>query len=415
MNKTKIAVQKSGRLNQDSLKLLKDCGISIDNGIDQLKAQARNFPLEVLYLRNGDIPQYLRDGVVDIAIVGENLLIEKGKDNVISLLNIFENCSELSFDQLYNFRESIKLIFSSFQNNEKSGVIAKARDLIKKYFPGTIEFNSENLGIEVLESVLDKQFIMKKHNFMEIRKDTGLGLKEFIKNHINTNLRDEKIYFYIKTKNEIIYIYELERDKLINFFVQESKISQNEILKTFSQIINTDSEIKSFIKTLIRLKKIKGYFSELGYFYPYNHLKSKILNSFQESGELDLKKYSFLPPQLIDKLIKDISNTTNHKFLRSRDQKFFYSLKRFKIEINTKAAKQSIVDLKPHRTLLLDEDFIELIKNLPEGYLSHFRKGTQWLTNLGTLKIKEEIKNSKIVGFFDILKIFHRANILFVP
>jgi len=80
MTKIKIAIQKSGRLNEDSLRILKDCGISIDNGKDQLKAQARNFPMEVLYLRNGDIPQYLRDGVVDIAIIGQNVLIEKGKD-----------------------------------------------------------------------------------------------------------------------------------------------------------------------------------------------------------------------------------------------------------------------------------------------------------------------------------------------
>jgi ATP phosphoribosyltransferase len=77
MSKLKIAIQKSGRLNQDSLKLLKDCGISIDNGIDQLKVTAPNFPLEIFYLRNSDIPQYLADGVVDIAIIGENLLIEK--------------------------------------------------------------------------------------------------------------------------------------------------------------------------------------------------------------------------------------------------------------------------------------------------------------------------------------------------
>jgi len=76
----RLAVQKSGRLNEDSLKLLKDCGISIDNGKDQLKAAARNFPMEVFFLRNGDIPQYLRDGVVDLAILGENLLEEKGKD-----------------------------------------------------------------------------------------------------------------------------------------------------------------------------------------------------------------------------------------------------------------------------------------------------------------------------------------------
>ena len=80
MSKLKIAVQKSGRLNEDSMRLLKDIGISIDNGKDQLKASANDFPLEVFYLRNGDIPQYLRDGVVDVAIIGENVLIEKGND-----------------------------------------------------------------------------------------------------------------------------------------------------------------------------------------------------------------------------------------------------------------------------------------------------------------------------------------------
>lgn len=80
MSKLKIAVQKSGRLHDDSMKLLRDIGISIDNGKDQLKALAKNFPLEVLYLRNGDIPQYLRDGVVDAAIIGDNVLVEKGQD-----------------------------------------------------------------------------------------------------------------------------------------------------------------------------------------------------------------------------------------------------------------------------------------------------------------------------------------------
>lgn len=78
MSKLKIAVQKSGRLHDDSMKILKDIGISIDNGKDQLKASAKNFPLEAFYLRNGDIPQYLKDGVVDAAIIGENVLIEKG-------------------------------------------------------------------------------------------------------------------------------------------------------------------------------------------------------------------------------------------------------------------------------------------------------------------------------------------------
>jgi ATP phosphoribosyltransferase len=79
MSKLKIAIQKSGRLNEDSLKLLKDCGISVNNGKDQLKVSVGNFPVELLYLRNSDIPQYLEDGVADVAIIGENLLIEKQK------------------------------------------------------------------------------------------------------------------------------------------------------------------------------------------------------------------------------------------------------------------------------------------------------------------------------------------------
>lgn len=92
MNKIKIAVQKSGRLHDDSMKILKEIGISVDNGKDQLKASARNFPLEVFYLRNGDIPQYLRDGVVDAAIIGENVLIEKGSDITIVERLGFSKC-----------------------------------------------------------------------------------------------------------------------------------------------------------------------------------------------------------------------------------------------------------------------------------------------------------------------------------
>ena len=92
MSTLKIAVQKSGRLNEDSLKILKEIGISIDNGKDQLKASARNFPLEVFYLRNGDIPQYLKDGVVDAAIIGENVLIEKGQDITVVEKLGFSKC-----------------------------------------------------------------------------------------------------------------------------------------------------------------------------------------------------------------------------------------------------------------------------------------------------------------------------------
>src|SRR6478672_918511 len=75
----KLAIQKSGRLHEDSIKLLNDCGIAVKSGGNHLRSVAENFPLEVYFLRDDDIPQYVEDGVADIGIVGENVLYEKGK------------------------------------------------------------------------------------------------------------------------------------------------------------------------------------------------------------------------------------------------------------------------------------------------------------------------------------------------
>jgi ATP phosphoribosyltransferase len=78
--KLKIAIQKSGRLHEDSLRLLKECGIDISNGGNKLKSTASNFPLEVYFLRDDDIPQYVEDAVADAGIVGENVVYEKKKE-----------------------------------------------------------------------------------------------------------------------------------------------------------------------------------------------------------------------------------------------------------------------------------------------------------------------------------------------
>lgn len=78
--KLKIAIQKSGRLHEDSLRLLKECGIDISNGGNKLKTTAANFPLEVYFLRDDDIPQYVEDAVADAGIVGENVVYEKKKE-----------------------------------------------------------------------------------------------------------------------------------------------------------------------------------------------------------------------------------------------------------------------------------------------------------------------------------------------
>ena len=80
MEKLRIAIQKSGRLSEDSLNLIRECGIKFANGMRKLKSDAANFPIEFLFLRDDDIPGYVEDGVADIGIVGENVAVEKRKD-----------------------------------------------------------------------------------------------------------------------------------------------------------------------------------------------------------------------------------------------------------------------------------------------------------------------------------------------
>lgn len=87
--KLKIALQKSGRLSEGSINLLKKCGIHFENGLGKLKSAAQNFPLEIFFLRDDDIPQYIEDAVADIGIVGENVLSEKQCE--------VETCEKLGF------------------------------------------------------------------------------------------------------------------------------------------------------------------------------------------------------------------------------------------------------------------------------------------------------------------------------
>ena len=92
----KLAIQKSGRLHDDSIALLKESGIDIGNGVNKLKAEATNFPLELFFLRDDDIPQYVEDGVADIGFVGENVVYEKAKKVEVAYALGFGKC-RLSF------------------------------------------------------------------------------------------------------------------------------------------------------------------------------------------------------------------------------------------------------------------------------------------------------------------------------
>ncbi len=173
MSKLKIAVQKSGRLHDDSMKILKDVGISIDNGRDQLKASAKNFPIEVFYLRNGDIPQYLRDGVVDAAIIGENILLEKGNNiSIVEKLG-FSTCRvslAVPKSALYKSLKDLegKRIATSYPNTVQDFL---AKNLIKAnlhIINGSVEI-APNIGLaDAIVDIVSSGSTLFKNNLKEV-------------------------------------------------------------------------------------------------------------------------------------------------------------------------------------------------------------------------------------------------------
>jgi len=173
MGNIKIAIQKSGRLNEDSLKILKDCGISVDNGKDQLKAMARNFPLEVFYLRNGDIPQYLRDGVVDIAIIGENVLIEKGKEiEVVERLGFSKCRVSIAIPKSHEYRSIADLkgkrIASSYPNTVREYLSKKGVEADLHIINGSVEI-APNIGLaDAICDIVSSGSTLFKNNLKEV-------------------------------------------------------------------------------------------------------------------------------------------------------------------------------------------------------------------------------------------------------
>ncbi|AZA59901.1 ATP phosphoribosyltransferase [Chryseobacterium indoltheticum] len=151
MSTLKIAIQKSGRLYEESLQLLKDCGILVNNGKDQLKVSVDNFPMEIMYLRNSDIPQYLEDGVVDIAIVGENLLLEKQKNIEIIQKLGFSKCrvslaipKEIETDDIGYFQG--KRIATSYPNTLNGFLLKNNISADIHVISGSVEI-APNIGL----------------------------------------------------------------------------------------------------------------------------------------------------------------------------------------------------------------------------------------------------------------------------
>ena len=173
MKKLKIAIQKSGRLNKDSLDLLSNCGIKIDNYKDQLKASSRNFPVEVYFLRNSDIPKYINDGVVDLAIIGENLLIEKDYEiNVFEKLG-FSKCKvSIAVPNKFNFNSIKDLnnvkIATSYPNTLKKFLNEENITANIHVINGSVEI-APNIGLsDAICDIVSSGSTLYKNNLKEV-------------------------------------------------------------------------------------------------------------------------------------------------------------------------------------------------------------------------------------------------------
>ena len=206
MSILKIAIQKSGRLNEDSIQILKDCGISIDNGNDQLKAKATNFPLEVLFLRNSDIPQYLIDGVVDAAIVGDNLLVEKGNGIQIAQKLGFSKCKvSVAVPKAFQYNSIKDLdglrIATSYPNtvNNYFGSFGLTVDIHQ--ISGSVEI-APNIGLaDAIVDIVSSGSTLFKNNLKEVeviyKSEAVLAVSPSISPEVQTILN--KLQFRIQS------------------------------------------------------------------------------------------------------------------------------------------------------------------------------------------------------------------------
>jgi ATP phosphoribosyltransferase len=206
MKKLKIAVQKSGRLHDESLALLKDCGIYIDNGRDQLKASSTNFPLEIYYLRNGDIPQYLKDGVVDCAIIGENLLVEKGEEITVAERLGFSKCKVcLAVPKAFKYNTiedlSGKRIATSYPETTRNYLKQKGIDAELHIINGSVEI-APNIGLaDAICDIVSSGSTLFKNNLKEVevilKSEAVLAVSPTIS--VDTSKILDKIRFRIKS------------------------------------------------------------------------------------------------------------------------------------------------------------------------------------------------------------------------
>ena len=171
MKKIKLAIQKSGRLNKESISLLEKSGIKFENFKDQLKVNCENFPLNIYFLRNSDIPRYLSDGVVDIAIIGQNLIYESELNiNEVMPLNFSKCRVSIAIPEKYNKISDLNKIkiATSYPNTLNKFLIKNNLDCEIHKINGSVEI-APNIGLsDAICDIVSTGNTLYKNNLKEI-------------------------------------------------------------------------------------------------------------------------------------------------------------------------------------------------------------------------------------------------------
>lgn len=227
MNTLKIAIQKSGRLHDESIQILKDCGISVCNGNDQLKVTASNFPLEVYYLRNSDIPQYLIDGVVDIAIVGDNLLVEKGQNIQIAEKLGFSKCKvSVAVPKNFNYNSIQDLnglrVATSYPKTVVDYFSSKGITVDIHQISGSVEI-APNIGLsDAIVDIVSSGSTLFKNGLKEVE----VILKSEAVLAVSPQISDEAKQVLAKLQFRIQSVLRSRKSKYILMNVPNDKISE---------------------------------------------------------------------------------------------------------------------------------------------------------------------------------------------
>jgi ATP phosphoribosyltransferase len=194
----KIAIQKSGRLSEQSKDLLKECGIKINNGKNQLMARSTNFPIDFLFLRDDDIPQYVEDGVSDLGIIGENVWLEKSKKVAVAKKLGFSKCrmclaipksidyNGLDFFNNKNIATSYPIILKKYldENNINAAIheisgsveiapnIGLAEGIFDIVSTGSTLMSN---GLKEVETILNSEAILITNQNLNVEKQTLLN------------------------------------------------------------------------------------------------------------------------------------------------------------------------------------------------------------------------------------------------